>query len=74
VTHVAHGEARVEQVAPTAACDWTQWQVGKMRGSSCRDAELIALPEGLIDPLLKTVAFIAAARSWSLATITPRIR
>jgi hypothetical protein len=32
-------------------------KVGKMRGSSCRDAELIALPEGLIDPLLKTVAF-----------------
>jgi len=28
-----------------------------MRGSGCRDAELIALPEGLIDPMLKTVAF-----------------
>ena len=28
-----------------------------MRGSSCRNAELRALPEGLIDPWLKTVAF-----------------
>jgi hypothetical protein len=28
-----------------------------MRGSGCKDPELIALPEGLIDPLLKTVAF-----------------
>jgi hypothetical protein len=32
-------------------------KIRKMRGSSCRDPELIELPEGLIDPLLKTVAF-----------------
>lgn len=28
-----------------------------MRGSSCTDPKLIALPDGLIDPFLKTVAF-----------------
>src|SRR5262249_50425406 len=28
-----------------------------MRGSSCKDPKLIDLPEGLIDPWLKTVAF-----------------
>ena len=43
-----------------------------MRGSSCRDAELIALPEGLIDPLLKTVAFYSGAKKSSPATTTPR--
>src|SRR5262245_34905502 len=58
VTHVAHGEARVEKVASNRRMHITSaGKVGKMRGSSCKDAELIALPEGLIDPLLKTVAF-----------------
>jgi hypothetical protein len=58
VTHIAHGQARVEKVAGNRRVQITAaGKVGKMRGSSCRDAELIALPEGLIDPLLKTVAF-----------------
>jgi hypothetical protein len=58
VTHIAHGQARVEHVASNRrVAIGPTGRVGKMRGSSCRDAELIALPEGLIDPLLKTVAF-----------------
>jgi len=58
VTHVAHGSARVERVASNRrlARD-AAGRLTKMRGSSSRDAELIALPEGLIDPLLRTVAF-----------------
>ncbi|MBW8883612.1 MAG: hypothetical protein JF612_02300, partial [Planctomycetia bacterium] len=58
VTHIATGEARVEKVASNrrVAID-ADGKVGKMRGSSCRDAALIALPEGLIDSQLKTVAF-----------------
>jgi hypothetical protein len=32
-------------------------KVGKMRGSASKDAELRALPEGLIDPMLKTISF-----------------
>lgn len=58
ITHVAHGEARVEKVAGNRrVLLGPDGKVAKMRGSACKDAELIALPEGLIDPMLKTVAF-----------------
>jgi hypothetical protein len=58
LTHIATGEARVEQIAGNRRLDLgPDGRVRRMRGSSCRDAELIALPEGLIDPMLKTVAF-----------------
>ncbi|MBM3891622.1 MAG: hypothetical protein FJ388_21120, partial [Verrucomicrobia bacterium] len=62
VTHVAHGEARVEKVAGNRRVALgPDGKVLKMRGSACRDAELIAMPEGLIDPMLKTVAFYDGA-------------
>ena len=58
LTHVAHGEGKVIEVAGNRRlCLGPDGKVRKMRGSSCKDAELIALPEGLIDPMLKTVAF-----------------
>ncbi|MBI5771362.1 MAG: hypothetical protein HZA93_26550 [Verrucomicrobia bacterium] len=58
VTHVAHGEGRVEKVASNRRVALgPDGKVRVMRGSSCRTPELIALPEGLIDPMLKTVAF-----------------
>ncbi len=58
VTHVAHGEGRVAKVASNRRVALSpDGKVLRMRGSSCRDAELIALPEGLIDPQLKTIAF-----------------
>lgn len=58
VTHIAHGEAKVEKVAGNRRLHMTPaGKVGKMRGSACKDPELIALPEGLIDPQLKTVAY-----------------
>lgn len=58
VSHVAHGSGRVDEVASNSrlARD-ANGRVTKMRGSSSKDPELIALPEGLIDPLLRTVAF-----------------
>lgn len=58
VTQIAQGTARIEQVASNRrmARD-AQGRVTKMRGSSTRDPELRALPEGPIDPFLKTVAF-----------------
>jgi hypothetical protein len=58
LTHVARGAAPVEQIAGNrrVLLD-AAGKVVRMRGSSCRDAELIALPEGLIDPQLRTVAF-----------------
>ena len=58
LTHVAHGEGRVEKVAGNRRVALgPDGRVRKMRGSGCREAELIAMPEGLIDPMLKTVAF-----------------
>ena len=58
VTHVAHGQAKVEKVAGNRRVSRdSEGRVLAGRGSSCRDPKLRALPEGLIDPWLKTVAF-----------------
>ncbi len=58
ITHVAHGSAPVAEVASNrrVARD-AAGHVTRMRGSSSKDAALVALPEGTIDPLLRTVAF-----------------
>lgn len=62
LTHVATGEAKVDRIASNRRVDLgPDGRVRKMRGSSCRDRALIALPEGLIDPMLKTVAFYSGA-------------
>ncbi|QEG42116.1 hypothetical protein [Roseimaritima ulvae] len=57
VTHVAHGEAKVEKVASNRRILGANGKVASQRGSSSRNPEHHALPEGLIDPMLKTVAF-----------------
>jgi hypothetical protein len=58
VTHVGRGKARVEKVASNRRVHRDrEGKVLRMRGSSCRDPMLRALPEGLIDPELRTVAF-----------------
>jgi hypothetical protein len=58
VTHVASGEAKVDRIAGNRRLDLgPDGRVRRMRGSACRVQELIDLPEGLIDPMLKTVAF-----------------
>ncbi len=58
LTGVAAAQAKVERIAGNRRMDiGPDGKVGRMRGSSCRVPELIALPEGLIDPYLKTVAF-----------------
>ncbi len=58
VTHIAHGQGKVEKVASNRRVSRTEnGRIKAMRGSSCRDPALRALPEGLIDPWLKTVAF-----------------
>lgn len=62
ITHVAAAEATVDRIAANRRVDiGPDGKVGRMRGSSCRVPELIALPEGLIDPKLKTVAFYSGA-------------
>ena len=58
LTHIAQGEIKVEKVASNRrVAIGPNGKITKMRGSACKDPELIALPEGLIDPMLKTVAF-----------------
>lgn len=58
VTHFGQGEARVVEVASNRrmARD-ASGKVTAMRGSSSKDAALVAMPEGLIDPQLRTIAF-----------------
>jgi len=57
VTHVAVGEARVEKVASNRRILGPDGRVVSQRGSSSRNPEHHALPEGVTDPMLKTVAF-----------------
>lgn len=62
VTHVAHSQAKVEQVASNRRVSRNpDGTVKAMRGSSCTDEALRAMPEGLIDPWLKTVAYYDGA-------------
>lgn len=58
VTHVAQGSAPVVDVASNRrmARD-AAGVITAMRGSACKDPALVALPEGPIDPLLRTIAF-----------------
>ncbi|MCX5756949.1 MAG: hypothetical protein NTU83_00275 [Candidatus Hydrogenedentes bacterium] len=53
---VGTSEAKVDRVASNRRVPIGDGKVG-FRGSSCKDANLRALPEGLIDPMLKTITF-----------------
>jgi hypothetical protein len=59
-THVAVGRAKVERYASSRRIIAD----GKLRQrmSSCRDAALAALPEGTVDPWLRTVTLLDGAR------------
>jgi len=58
ITHVAGGDSRVEKIASNRRISRNAaGQVQAMRGSATRDEALRAMPEGLIDPLAKTIAF-----------------
>ncbi|MBI3863007.1 MAG: hypothetical protein HY290_14040 [Planctomycetia bacterium] len=57
VTHIAHGEGKVEKVAGNRRIMGPDGKLIAMRGSASKDPQHHALPEGLIDPNLKTVAF-----------------
>ncbi len=62
VTHIAHAQAQVIDVASNRRILGDNGQVRASRGSSCTDPALRALPEGVIDPYLKTVAFYSGER------------
>jgi hypothetical protein len=56
LTHVARGEAAVQGVASNRRIMGDDGKVAKMRLSSTKDAALRALPDGTIDPMLKTIS------------------
>ncbi len=62
VTHLTTGQAAVAEVASNRRVMIVNGKVGKMRGSASKDPELRALPDGLIDPMLKTLSFWNADR------------
>lgn len=57
VTHIAQGEAKVHKVAGNRRIIGLNGQVISQRGSSSNRPDHQRYPEGLIDPLLKTIAF-----------------
>jgi hypothetical protein len=57
ITHVAHSQAKVERIASNRRIPGPDGKLISWRGSSSRNPEHKKLPEGLIDPMLKTVAF-----------------
>ncbi len=58
VSQIGWGLAKVDRVASNRRVSRDpSGKVLAMRGSACKDAKLCALPEGLIDPHLKTIAF-----------------
>ena len=56
-THVATGEARVDQVASNRRVMGADGKVKAVRWTRTYDPEVRAAPEGVIDPFLKTISF-----------------
>lgn len=57
ITHIATGQAKVEKVASNRRFVNEKGVIGDWRGSASKNPVHWELPEGLIDPWLKTVAF-----------------
>jgi hypothetical protein len=57
VTHIGAGQARIEQLASNRRYLRPDGTVSWGRTSATRDPALRALPEGLIDPFVKTISF-----------------
>lgn len=58
---IGTGQARVERVGSNRRVPIGDGKVG-FRASSCRDPKFIELPEGLIDPILRTITFASGNR------------
>lgn len=57
ITHVGAGQGKVEQVGSNRRYVLPDGKVSWGRTSATRDAAIRALPEGLIDPWMKTISF-----------------
>lgn len=63
VTHIAHGQAPVKKIAGNRRIIGLDGKVLTQRGSSSTKPEHHQYPEGLIDPMLKTVTFYNGDRA-----------
>ena len=76
VTHIGTGQARVDRVASNRRVETPDGEVSFNRSAVVPDPALRALPEGLIDPWLKTLSFwdgdepIAAISCFAVHPIT----
>jgi len=61
LTHVGYGKAKVEKFASNRRVPMSDGTIG-VRYSSCTDPLLVAAPEGLIDPWLRTVTLFNGER------------
>ncbi len=61
LTHVACGKAKVEKVASNRRVPLPNGKIG-VRLSHCNDPVLIAAPEGLIDPWMRTITLLNGQR------------
>lgn len=62
ITAVGHSQAQVDRVASNRRIIDLSGRVVSQRGSSSKDTSHRRLPEGLVDPYLKTVAFYSYER------------
>ena len=56
-TDIAVGQARVERIASNRRVMGPDGKVAGVRWTQCRDPQVRAAPEGVIDPMLKTIGF-----------------
>jgi hypothetical protein len=76
LTHIGMGEAPVEKVASNRRIEDADGEVSYNRSAIVKDPAVQSLPEGLIDPMLKTVSFwdgdtpIAALSCFAVHPIT----
>jgi hypothetical protein len=59
--HIGTGQAKVDRVASNRRCRDAKGVI-QTRYSSCKDATIRALPEGLIDPYLKTITLARGSK------------
>lgn len=63
ITHIGLGQAEVRQIASNRRVVMPDGKVNFHRYSQCRDELLRSLPEGQIDPWLKTITFFRGDRA-----------
>jgi hypothetical protein len=56
-THISTGEAKVDRIASNRRIMGDDGKVYKVRYTKTQDPELHAAPEGVIDPMMKTIGF-----------------